>query len=212
MAPGLSGSARRTETCNSKAERFRREKRRGTALTVPPFAPSRLGRSAGALTCSARSPSTARCFSAFSSGDPRLFAGEFVRRSFLVRRASTFRRDRALCLRVHRRKSAWCLADVAHTTRFCPTVVAPARSDASAPLVHPVVLVVTLVCHYRSPAAIFEFNDAATGRTPASGGSVERNGRLPDTLMRKRQAVISKEGRNPVTKVGLWISSLLARL
>jgi hypothetical protein len=182
---------------------------------VPPFAPSRLGRSACALTRSARSPSTARCFSAFSSGDPRLFTGEFVRRSFLVRRAPTFRRDRALCLRIHRRKSAGCLSDVARTTRFWSTVVAPARcaaSAASASLVHPFVLVVTLVCHYRSPAAIFEFNDAATERTPSSGGSVERNGRLPGTLLRKRQAVISMEGRNPVTKVGLWISSLLARL
>jgi hypothetical protein len=142
-----------------------------------------------------------------------------VRRSFLVRRASAFRRDRALCLRVHRRKSARCLADVARTARFSSTVVAPAHSAASAadaaapaPLVHPFVLVVSLVCHYRSPAAIFEFNNAAAERTPGSGGLVERNGRLPDSLMRKRQAVNWKEGRNPATKVGLWISSLLARL
>jgi hypothetical protein len=162
------------------------------------------------------SPSTTRCFSAFSSRDPRLFTGEFVRGSFLVRRSSTLRRDRALRLRVHCRKSAGSLADVAGTTRFSSTVVAPARStassSASASLVHSFVLVVAFVCHYRSPAAIFEFNDAAAGRTPSSGGPVERNSRLPDILMRKRQAVISMDGRNPATKVGLWISSLLARL
>lgn len=172
---------------------------------MPPFAPSRLGRSAVALTRSARPSSTARCFSAFSSGDPCLFTGEFVRRSFLVCRPSAFRCDSALCLRVHRRKSARCLADIARNTRF---VAAPAHSVAStsdsvpsAPLVHPFVLVVALVCHYRSPAAIFEFNDAVTGRCTDSGALVGRNGCLPDNLMRKRQAVISGEGRNPV--VGL---------
>ncbi len=157
-------------TCNSKAERSRGKKRRGTAFTVPLSLPSRLGRSA-ALTCSARSSSAARCFSTFSPSDPRLFTGEFVRRSFLVRRASTFRRDRALCLWVHRRKSAGCLADVARATKFSSTVVAPAHSTAStsdyatsAPLVHSFLLVVPLVCHYRSPAAIFEVNDTAAGR------------------------------------------------
>jgi hypothetical protein len=94
-----------------------------------------------------------------------------VRGSFLVRRASAFRRDRALCLRIHCSKSAGCLADVARTTRFSSTIVATnystastADSTASAPLVHPFVLVVALVCHYRSPAANFEFNDTAAGR------------------------------------------------
>jgi hypothetical protein len=135
------------------------KKRRGTIFIVPRSIPSRLGRSAVALVCSARSPSTARCFAALSSSHARLFTGEFVRRSFLVCRSSAFRRDRALRLRVHRRKSARCLADVARTTRFS-IVVAPAHSAAStsaaasAPLVDPFVLVVTLVCHYRSPAAI----------------------------------------------------------
>jgi hypothetical protein len=102
-----------------------------------------------------------------------------VRRSFLVCRASTFRRDRALRLWIHRRKSARCLADVARTARF---VVAPAHSTAfnsdsaaPAPLVDPFVLVVPLVCHYRSPAAIFEFNDAVTLDTHriSAGGSSE---------------------------------------
>jgi len=180
-----------------------REKNEGARLSpCPRSLPSRLGRSATALTFSVRPSSTARCFSTFPSGDPRLLAGEFVRRSFLVRRASTFRCDRSLGLRVHRRKPARCLADVARTARF---VAAPAHSAASipdsaasAPLVHSFILVVVLVCHYRSPAAIFELNDAATGRTPSSDGLVERNGRLPDILMRKRQAVISREGRNPV--------------
>src|SRR5256885_10260557 len=170
-APGLSGSARRRGRCTSRAERLRRKKRRGTAFTVPRSLPSRLGRSAGALTCSARPSSAARCFSPFPSRDARFFTGEFVRRSFLVRRTSAFRRDSALCLRIHCCKSAGCLADVARATRFSSTVVAPAYatastsdSTASAPLVHPLVLVVPLVCHYRSPAAIFEFNDAAAGR------------------------------------------------
>jgi hypothetical protein len=140
-----------------------------------------------------------------------------VRGSFLVRRASTLRRDRALCLRVHCRKSAGSLANVARTTRFSSTVVAPAHSTASistasASLVHSFVLVVALVCHYRSPAGIFELNDAAAERTPSSGGPVEQSSRLPDILMRKRQAVIWMDGRNPATEVGLWISSLLARL
>ncbi len=164
-------------TCNSKADFGK--KRQGTAFTVPRSLPSRLGRLAAALTCSARSSSTARCFAAFSSRDARLFTGEFVRRSLLVCRASTLRRDRALCLWVHCRKSAWCLADVARATRFSCTVVAPAQSTAStsdsaasASLVYSFVLVVPLVCHYRSPAAIFEFNDAAAGRTPGSGGVV----------------------------------------
>lgn len=196
------------------------DKNDGARLSpCPRSLPPRLSRSAAALIWSARSSPTAGCFSAFSSRDPRLFTREFVRRSFLVCRASTFRRDGALCLRVHCRKSARCLADVARTTRFSSTVVAPAHSTActsnsaaSASLVHPFVLVVSLVCHYRSPAAIFEFNDAAAGRPPISGGLVERNGRLPDILLRKRQAVISREGRNPATRVALWISSLLARL
>jgi hypothetical protein len=113
------------------------------------------------LTCSARPSPTARCFSAFSSRNPRFLTGEFVCGSFLVRGTSTFRRDGALCLRVHRRKSAGCLADVARVTRFSSTVVAPAHStasnsDSAAPLVHPAVLVVSLVCHYWSPAGIFE--------------------------------------------------------
>jgi hypothetical protein len=146
-------------------------KRRGTAFTVPRSLPSRLGRSAAALVCSARSSSAARCFSAFSSGDACLFTGEFVRGSLLVRGASTFRCNRALSLRVHRRKSAGCLADVTRAARFSSAVIATAHSttstsdhSASAPLVHPLILVVALVCHYRSPAAIFEFNDAAAGR------------------------------------------------
>ena len=139
-------------------------------FTVPRSLPSRLGRSAAALTRSAWSSSAAGCFSAFSSCDARLFTGEFVRGSFLVRRASAFRGDRALRLRIHRRKSARCLTSVARAPRFSSSVAAPAHSSsaspASAPLVHPLILVVAIVCHYRSPAAIFEFNDAAAGRAP----------------------------------------------
>jgi hypothetical protein len=136
------------------------EKRRGTAFTVPRSLPSRLGRSAVALPRSA-SPSTTRCISTFSSRDPRLFTREFVRGSFLVRRASTLRRDRALCLRVHCSKSTGSLANVARITRFSSTVVAAAQSTASnsiasGSLVHSFVLVVSLVCHYRSPAGILE--------------------------------------------------------
>jgi hypothetical protein len=62
-------------------------------------------------------------------------------------------------------------------------------------------LVVALVCHYRSPAAIFEFNDAAAGRSPGSGAGSERIGRLPDNLMRKRQAVISGEAGNSASRL-----------
>jgi hypothetical protein len=145
------------------------EKTTGHGFRRAPFAaslslPSRLGRSGIARARSAP-PSTTRCFSAFSSRDARFFTGEFVRGSFLVRRASTFRRDRALCLRVHCRKSAGSFADVAGTARFSCAVTAAAHSTAanstaSASLVHSFVLVVAVICHYRSPAAIFEFNDA----------------------------------------------------
>jgi hypothetical protein len=154
---------------------------------VPLSLPSRLGRSA-ALTCSARSSSAARCFSTLSPSDPRLFTGEFVRRSFLVRRASTFRRDRALCLWVHRCKSAGCLADVARATKFSSTVIAPAHPTActpdyaaSASLIHSFLLVVPLVCHYRSPAANIRVQWYRRWTC-------------------KRQAVISGEGRNPASR------------
>jgi len=81
--------------------------------------------------------------------------------SFLVRRASAFRGDRALGLRIHRRKSTRCLSDGPDIAQFPATVSSSfagsfAYSADSAPLVQSSALVVSLVCHYPSPAAIFE--------------------------------------------------------
>ena len=204
----------------STGARSGKTKRHGF-FAVPRSLPSRLGRLAAAMARSARSSSATGCFSAFSSGDARLFTGEFVRRSLLVCCASTFRRDRALRLRVHRRKSARCLANVARATRFCSAVVAPAHStastatsdsSASAPLVHPLILVVPLVCHYRSPAAIFELNDAAAGRAPR-----ERWAGRSETVVCRifyAQALGRNFGGRVIIRpsAALWISSLLTCL
>jgi hypothetical protein len=199
----------------------RQETRTRHGFTVPRSLPSRLGRSVAALARSAWSSSAARCFSTFSSRDARLFTSEFVRGSLLVRCASALRRDRALCLRVHRCKSTRSLANITGAPRFSTTVIAPAHaatststsgSAASASLVHPLLLVVPLVCHYRSPAAIFELNDAAAGRTPRDGGLV--GARRSSAGYFNAQASGRSFGGRVKTRLtaSLWISSLLTCL
>jgi hypothetical protein len=76
-------------------------------------------------------------------------------------------------------------------------------------LVHPIPLVVGLVCHYQSPAAIFEF--VSRGRSTSIVRPMdwpERGPRLVGILMRKRQAAISGRGRtasNPDEKCGFLL-------
>jgi len=74
------------------------------------FASVRPGRSIVVFVLSARPATAAGCFTTFSSRDSGLFAREFVRGSFLVGGAPTFRRDCSLRLRIHRRESAGSLA------------------------------------------------------------------------------------------------------
>jgi hypothetical protein len=117
-----------------------------------------------AAVVSARPASATRSFSAFPSGDSCFFAGEFVRRSFLVRRAATFRRDRALGLRIHccestRRLSYRSAAIIPFTSyavgisdsltgiaSFADPAATTAASSAS--LVHEISSRVGLVCHF----------------------------------------------------------------
>jgi hypothetical protein len=58
----------------------------------------------------------AGCFTTLSSRDSGLFTREFVRGSFLVGGAPTFRSDCALRLRIHRRESARRLATLTART------------------------------------------------------------------------------------------------
>ena len=141
--------------CNSSAQ----GKRKGTACTVPRSFPSRPGRLAVTAGRRAGPASSPRCFATLSPGNARLFAGEFVRCSLLVCRASTLGRDCALCLRIHRGKSTRRLAtDATLASRVGAVVVSSAgaasastsRSTPSASLVHALPLVVGLVRHYRS--------------------------------------------------------------
>jgi len=133
-----------------------------------PFAFVRPGRSVVVVAPFARPTSPAGCFATLSSRDSGLFAREFVRGSFLVGGAPTFRRDCALRLRIHCRESAGSLAT--HTACIAclrsalssrpadrSTASASYSAAANASVFHPVPFVVCLVCHYRSPAAIFEF-------------------------------------------------------
>jgi hypothetical protein len=86
---------------------------------------------------------------------------------FLVRGAATFRGDRTLRLRIHRRKSARCLPDgpgiarlsVVIGSSFTRSFVATADSASLVQFA----LVVSFVCHYPSPAAIFELKVPAGG-------------------------------------------------
>jgi len=84
--------------------------------------PARVG-STSALIRSARPASSARCFSALSSGDSCFFAGEFMGSSFLVRGTSALRGNSSLRLRIHRRKSTRCFSDGPAIARFCVAVV-----------------------------------------------------------------------------------------
>jgi hypothetical protein len=105
--------------------------------------------------------------------------------SFLVRGTTAFRGDSTLRLRIHRRESTRRFPDGPAIARFCVAVVQSfARSfiDSahSASLVQPVALGVSLVCHYPSPAAIFELMIPATrghrvsGRTVRSEAGISR--------------------------------------
>jgi hypothetical protein len=144
---GLTGTTRKPQP-----------KRRGTACTVP-LRLSRSGRLGVTAARRAGPASPARCFAALSPGNARLFTGEFVRRSLLVRCASTLGRDCALCLWIHRGKSAWRLA--AHGARVSrvssavssvsarPASASTSHSAGPASLVHSLPLVVGLVRHYR---------------------------------------------------------------
>ena len=125
---------------------------------MPRSTPYRLGRLGATTARGVGSASPAGCFAAFPARNARFLAREFVRRSFLVRRAPTLRSDCALCLGIHCRKSAWRLAtDAAGVSRVYTAVVsisaraAASRSIASASLVHSIPWVVGLVRHYRSP-------------------------------------------------------------
>jgi hypothetical protein len=190
---------------------------------VPRSLPSRLGRLAVTSARRAGPASATRCFAALSSGNARLFAGEFVRCSFLVRRASTLGCDRALCLRIHRGKSAWRLA--AHGARVSrvpsavisvsarPASASTPHSAGPASLVHSLPLVVGLVRHYRSPRR--DIRKLSRSRLPDITRSAYVVGARPclnRTLMRKRQAAISGRGRTARPSPKLWISSLLSRV
>jgi hypothetical protein len=154
------------------------------------FASVRLRRSVVVIARFARPATAAGCLATFSSRDSGLFAREFVRGSFLVGGAPTFRRDCALRLRIHRRESAWSLPT--HTAGIpClhsalssrpanrSTASASHSAIAHASLVHPVPFVVGLVCHYPSPAANFEFvSHGPVEIRPARGGLSVRGPRL----------------------------------
>jgi hypothetical protein len=169
---------------------------------VPLSSLSQPGRLATAGIRRAGPAPPARCFAALPPGNARLFTGEFVRGSFLVRRASALGRDCALCLRIHRGKSAWRLsADAARASRFGSAVIsayarsASASSTRSASLVHSIPLVVGLVRHYRSPCRdIRLLVIAALGHPPFEQGEPEQS-RASEKMMRKRQAAISGRGR-----------------
>ena len=106
--------------------------RRGTGLSVPRSTPSRLGRLAVTAARRARSTAAARCFTTFSSSNARLFTREFVRGSFLVRGASALGGDCSLCLRIHRRESAWRLSThAASAPRIRSAVASTAAASPS---------------------------------------------------------------------------------
>jgi hypothetical protein len=187
--------------------------------------PLRLSRSGRlgvtAARCGPASP--ARCFAALSPGNARLFTGEFVRRSLLVRCASTLGRDCALCLWIHRGKSAWCFA--AHGARVSrvssavisvsarPASASTPNSAGSASLVHSIPLVFGLVRHYRSPCR--DIRKLSRSRLPdvtRKWYMVGARPRLSRFLMRKRQAANSGRGRTACHSTKLWISSLLSRV
>jgi hypothetical protein len=146
------------------------------------FASVRLEQSVVAVVRFARPSTTARCFTTLSTRDSGLFTRELVRGSFLVGGAPTLRSDCALRLGIHRCESAGslatntaCIACLSSALSSRPadrsTTSASHSAAAYATLFHPVPFVVGLVCHYRSPAAIFEF--VSRGRVeirPASGG------------------------------------------
>lgn len=203
--------------CNSSAQ----GKRKGTACTVPRSFPSRPGRLAVTAGRRAGPASSPRCFATLSPGNARLFAGEFMRCSLLVRRAPTLGRDCALCLRIHRGKSTRRLAtDATLASRVGAAIVSSAgaasastsRSTPSASLVHALPLVIGLVRHYRSPCRDFRLSvDAALGHSLQTV-RVRAEPRLSDLLMRKRQAANSGRGRTACHSSKLWISSLHSRV
>jgi hypothetical protein len=175
------------------------------------FASVRLRRSVVVVARFARPATAAGCFTTLSSRDSGLFAREFVRGSFLVGGAPTFRRDCALRLRIHRRESAGSLAThtagiaclrSALSSRPADRSTAASHSAAAhASFVHPVPFVVGLVCHYPSPAAIFEFvSHGPVEIHPASDGISVRGPRLGEViLMRKRQPQFSGEDELPAS-------------
>ena len=157
-----------------------------------------------------------RSFAALATSDPRFLTGEFVGSAFLVSGASTFGGNRALRLRIHRREStrsfsahattAACIRSAvvptsvirASAPRQCAVVSHGTVGAASAPLVHSFPLVVSLICHYPSPAA-----NSSVNVCRSSSGSiteVKNRGRFPrrwKTQVRKRQAAISRRARVP---------------
>jgi len=170
---------------------------------VPRSTPYRLGRLDVTTARRVGSSSTARCFATLPSRNSRLFAREFVRRSFLVCRASTLGSDCALRLRIHCRKSAWRLAtDAAGASRVCSDFRS-CRHCFHRPLhcfrfARPFV---PLGCWAGPPLSIslpryssFEL-EAVAGRHRVSGDSVGARPRLHGALMRKQQAAISGRGR-----------------
>ena len=179
---------------------------------MPRSLPPRLGRSA-IIARRTRAAPAPRCFSAFSSRNPRFLAREFVRGSFLVRGASAFGGDCALRLRIHRgeatRGFAGHGADVAGIHTAVISVAAhrsitsaqrgavsrrhSGAATSSAPLVHSFPWVGCIVWHYPSPAEIFEFDEGADTGHPSV--RVDRLARLRAILMRKRQAAISGRER-----------------
>jgi hypothetical protein len=172
------------------------------------FASVRLRRSVVVVARFARPATAAGCLATFSSRDSGLFAREFVRGSFLVGGAPTFRRDCPLRLRIHRRESAGSLPT--HTAGIpClhsalssrpanrSTASASHSAAAHASFVHPVPFVVGLVCHYPSPAANFRVCQAWAGGNPSCQRWIvhARTASGEVILMRKRQAAIF--GRGP---------------
>ena len=149
--------------CVNSAEK----KRRGTERSVPRSLSVRPGRSVVVVVAPFARPATAAgCFATLSSRNSGLFAREFVRGSFLVGGAPTFRRDCSLRLRIHRRESAGSLATHTASTACLRSALSSRPADRStasashsaaahASFVHPVPFVVGLVCHYQSPAANF---------------------------------------------------------
>jgi hypothetical protein len=153
----VAGNPPRKRLRNAKGTTFipkglDREKTKRHGQVRASFASVRFGRSI-VFVLSARPATAAGCFTTFSSRDSGLFAREFVRGSFLVGGAPTLGSDCALRLGIHCRESAGSLSTRTACTTFRSALSSVHRATSASiissdPLVHHVLSVVSLVCHY----------------------------------------------------------------